>query len=113
MYAKTVNTHNRVVESSRLNIARLDASVKPITKLPQPKQASVEHVHQVNPKPKGDVKGSSSIDLMSQEIDMSQIRLRWKKSDFKAQNAPIFEVKDLQQVSDTVACVASVETTEH
>lgn len=118
---EAINTPNRVMESPRLTSARLDTSVKPITKLPQPK-ASVEHVHQMSPKPKGVVEDTNSTKLMSQETDyvMSQETEYvpnppkvGENQIFKAENAPMFEVKDLQQVSDIVASAASVETTEH
>lgn len=57
------------------------------------------HVHQVTPKPKGVVKDTNSTKLMSQETDYIPNPPNVEESQifFKADTAPIFEMKDLQE----------------
>ncbi|KAG5552746.1 hypothetical protein RHGRI_010744 [Rhododendron griersonianum] len=106
-----ISTRNRVVESSRLNIVRLDT--RPITKLPQPKQASVEHMHHVISKSKEVVKDTISTKLMSQETGCVPNLPKVEENHIsKAENVPIFEEKDLQEVANTVAEVVRVPTQE-
>ncbi|KAG5530289.1 hypothetical protein RHGRI_025298 [Rhododendron griersonianum] len=75
-----ISLRNRVMERSRLNIARRNTIVEAITKPPQAKQASMEHADQVTQELKGLLKIQTLQSLL----------------------------KDLQEVANTVAEVARV-----